>query len=97
MPKVTYNGTVLAEADDVKVVEGNYYFPPEAIQQDYFVDSANNTSTVCHWKGRAQYYDVVIDGDRVADAAWYYPEPKQGAAEIENHVAFYKGKVTIED
>jgi uncharacterized protein (DUF427 family) len=97
MPKVTYNGIVLAESDSTEMVEGNHYFPPESLNPDYFAHSANHTTTVCSWKGRAQYYDVTIDGERVADAAWYYPEPKRAAENITGYVAFYKSKVTVED
>lgn len=96
MPKVTFNGVTLAESNETKLVEGNHYFPPSSLNTTYFNDSANNTVTTCPWKGQAQYYDVQVDGQRIADAAWYYPEPKSAAAEIAGYVAFYKNKVQIE-
>ena len=87
--KAIWNGTVLAESDDTVVVEGNHYFPPESLNRDFFAESSR-TST-CPWKGVASYYDVVVDGETNAAAAWYYPEPKSAAQEIEGRVAFWKG------
>lgn len=91
--KATWNDTVIAESDDTVVVEGNHYFPPDSLTKEHFRTSPQ-TST-CPWKGVASYYDVVVNGEINAGAAWYYPEPKSAAAEIANHVAFWKGvKVT---
>ena len=90
--RATWNGTVLAESDRCVVVEGNQYFPPEAIKTEYFTPS--QTHTVCGWKGTASYYDVVVNGDANKDAAWYYPEPKDAAAQIKGYVAFWRG-VTV--
>ena len=75
--KATWNGVVLAESDDTVVVEGNHYFPKSSISCEYFVESAKQT--VCSWKGTASYFDIVVDGNTNADAAWYYPEPKDAA------------------
>ena len=87
--KAIWNGTVLAESDRTEVVEGNHYFPPDAVQRTYLRDSA--THTVCPWKGTASYYTVEVDGARNADAAWYYPQPKEAAKNIAGYVAFWKG------
>ncbi len=89
MPKATWNGTVLAESDDTVVVEGNHYFPPSSLNQDLFAKTDKTSS--CPWKGKASYYDVVVDGQVNAGAAWYYPAPKDAASEIKDHVAFWKG------
>lgn len=89
MARATWNGAVIAESDRCEVVEGNVYFPAEAVNREYLRDSA--THTVCGWKGTASYYDVVVDGQQNADAAWYYPEPMDAAANIRGHVAFWKG------
>ena len=89
MATASWNGTVLAESDDTVVVEGNHYFPREAVRDDVLVDSAR--SSACPWKGTASYFSVVVDGQTNADAAWYYPEPKDAAAEIRGRVAFWKG------
>ena len=89
MPKATWNGTVIAHSDDTVVVEGNHYFPPESIREEYF--EASDTTTVCGWKGTAQYYTLHVDGQTNVDAAWYYAEPKSEAANIAGHVAFWKG------
>ena len=89
MARATWNGTVLAESERTVVVEGNHYFPPEAVQRKHLRDSA--THTVCGWKGTASYYDVEVGGQVNKDAAWYYPEPKPAAANIKGYVAFWKG------
>ncbi len=87
--KAIWQDAVLAESDDTVVVEGNHYFPADSINRAYFQQS--DTHTTCPWKGEASYYDVVVDGKVNSDAAWYYPEPKQAAANIKDHVAFWKG------
>ena len=93
MAKATWQGAVLAESDDTVVVEGNHYFPSESVNWELFRPS--DTHTVCGWKGTASYHSVVVDGAVNADAAWYYPEPKDAAAEIKDRVAFWRG-VTVE-
>jgi len=87
--KAIWHDKVLAESDNTIVVEGNHYFPPASINREYFEKS--NTHTTCPWKGLASYYNVVVDGDANKDAAWYYPEPYQAAANIKDYVAFWKG------
>jgi uncharacterized protein (DUF427 family) len=87
--KATWNGATLAESDDTVVVEGNHYFPADAIDTQYFTPSS--THTVCPWKGTASYYNVEVGGEINRDAAWYYPEPKEAAAEIRDRVAFWRG------
>jgi len=87
--KATWNNTVLAQSDKTVVVEGNQYFPLEAIDKQYFQESS--THTVCPWKGEASYYNIVVDGQVNKDAAWFYPSPKPAAVEIKDHVAFWRG------
>jgi uncharacterized protein (DUF427 family) len=87
--KATWNGAVLAESDKTIVIEGNHYFPPDTINQEYFQNSS--THTTCPWKGEASYYDVLVNGQVNKDAAWYYPEPKPAANEIKDRVAFWRG------
>lgn len=89
MAKAIWNGAVLAESDQMVQVEGNHYFPPEAVRREFFRDS--QTHTVCSWKGTASYYDVVVGGQVNRDAAWYYPAPSAAARNIQGHVAFWKG------
>ncbi len=95
MPKALWNGKVIAQAADdaVEKVEGNLYFPPDALDQQYFQDSV--TTSKCPWKGTASYYNVVVDGKTNADAAWTYRTPFEAAKQIKDHVAFWKG-VTVE-
>ena len=89
MPRAIFNSTVIAETEDTVVVEGNHYFPTSALR-DEFLQPSEHTS-VCGWKGTANYYDVVVDGDVAENAAWYYAEPKPAAEEISGRVAFWKG------
>ncbi|NNB84784.1 DUF427 domain-containing protein [Corallococcus exiguus] len=93
MPVAKWNGAVLAKSDTCETVEGNIYFPPDSLVREHFKPSA--THTTCPWKGEASYYSVEVDGKTNADAAWYYPEPKPAASNIQGHVAFWKG-VTVE-
>jgi uncharacterized protein (DUF427 family) len=93
MPRAIWNDTVLAESDDTVVVEGNHYFPREALSDEHLEPS--ETTSWCPWKGTASYYTVRVNGDENADAAWYYPDPKRKAAEIKDRVAFWHG-VTVE-
>jgi uncharacterized protein (DUF427 family) len=85
--RAVFNGTVIAESDDTVIIEGNHYFPPESVQTEFF--SSTDKTTVCPWKGTASYYDVIVEGETAANAAWTYPQPKDKAAEIKDHVAFY--------
>lgn len=91
--KAIWNGEVIAESNDTIVVEGNHYFPPKSIKQEYFKDTS--THTVCPWKGTASYYTVEVKGKSNEDAAWYYPETSELAKNIKGYVAFWKG-VSVE-
>jgi uncharacterized protein (DUF427 family) len=93
MAKATWNGAVLAESDRFEMVEGNVYFPPETLKRE--LTRGSDTHTVCSWKGTASYFDVVVDGKVNKDAVWYYPDPKDAAANIKGYFAFWKG-VTVE-
>jgi uncharacterized protein (DUF427 family) len=87
--RAVWRDTVLAESDDTIVVEGNHYFPQDSMRSEYF--RASNTHTTCPWKGEASYYDVVVGDEVNKDAAWYYPQPKEAAKQINGRVAFWKG------
>jgi uncharacterized protein (DUF427 family) len=89
MAKAMWEGAVLADSNAAVEVEGNLYFPPQAIRNEYFKPSDKHTT--CPWKGLASYYHVEVNGKRNDDAAWYYPEPKSAASQIKGHVAFWKG------
>ncbi|WP_339487158.1 DUF427 domain-containing protein [Pseudomonas sp. EL_65y_Pfl2_R95] len=92
--KAIWNNKVIAQSDATVLVEGNPYFPPDSIVSQYFKPSDH--SSHCPWKGQAQYYTLEVEGQRNADAAWYYPEPKDAAANIRGYVAFWKGVVVSE-
>jgi uncharacterized protein (DUF427 family) len=87
--RATWNDTVLAESNDTVVVDGNHYFPAASLRREYFRDSDHHS--VCPWKGMASYYDVVIGDATNQQAAWYYPQPKEAAAQIRDRVAFWRG------
>ena len=87
--KAVWNGTVVAESNDTVVVEGNHYFPAAALKQEYLLPS--NTHTMCDWKGEASYHTLFVDGNANPDAVWFYPDPKEAAAEIKDRVAFWHG------
>jgi uncharacterized protein (DUF427 family) len=92
--KAAWNGTVIAESDATVMVEGNHYFPPSSVRSELLQPSEK--TTFCPWKGTASYYSVAVDGEVNSDAAWYYPEPKDAAAEIKDHIAFWRGVTVTE-
>jgi len=87
--KAIWKDQVIAESDRTVVVEGNHYFPKQAVKAEFLRDSA--THTTCPWKGVASYYSLQVDGETNRDAAWYYPQTKDAAKHIEGYVAFWKG------
>ncbi len=89
MARAIWNGTVVAESDETIVVEGNHYFPPDSVYEQFLVD--NTSRTVCPWKGVASYYDVAVDGEVSRGGAWYYPDPSPAAADIAGYIAFWRG------
>ncbi len=89
MAKATWNGVTVAESDTYETVEGNIYFPPSALKRELLRPS--ETHTTCSWKGVASYYDIEVEGKTNKDAAWFYPAPKDAAANIKGFVAFWKG------
>ncbi len=89
MATATWNGAVIAQSDNTIMIEGNHYFPPESVDSSLLETSDQQTR--CPWKGTADYFDVVVDGDVNAGAAWYYPSPKPAASDIRNYVAFWRG------
>jgi len=95
MARAIWNGTVLADSDDVVVVDGFTYFPDESVAHDLLVESPH--TSVCGWKGRASYYTVVVDGKENHDAAWYYPTPSAAAQKVEGRIAFWRGVKVVDD
>lgn len=89
MAKAIWNGQVIAESDHCEVVEGNRYFPPDAVKRQFLRPSGKHTT--CGWKGVASYYDVVVNGETNKDAAWYYPDTKPAADNIKGYIAFWRG------
>ncbi len=89
MAKAVWNGVVLAESDRTVMVEGNHYFPMDAVNDEYFTESPSTSR--CPWKGKANYFDVVVNGATNKSAAWVYRDPKPAASDIKAHVAFWRG------
>jgi uncharacterized protein (DUF427 family) len=89
MVAARWNGRIIAESDETVVVEGNHYFPADAVDPDVLVPSQR--TSLCPWKGTANYYSLSVDGAVNADAAWYYADPKPAAAEIRGRIAFWRG------
>jgi len=89
MVKAVWNGETIAESGDTVIVEGNHYFPQDAVNWSALKPSAS--SYTCPWKGDARYFTIVAGGKENADAAWSYPDPKPAAAQIKGRVAFWKG------
>ena len=92
--RAIWRDEVVAESDDTVVVEGNHYFPKDSVRQEFLKDS--DTHTFCGWKGTASYYTLARDGEDSADAAWYYPEPMEGAEAVADRVAFWKDVQVVE-
>ena len=89
MTKAIWKDTVIADSEQTVIVEGNHYFPPDAVRREYLAPS--DKKTVCPWKGEASYYHVNVGGEQNRDAAWYYPAPQGAAADIKDHIAFWNG------
>jgi uncharacterized protein (DUF427 family) len=89
--KATWNGATIAESNDTVIVEGNHYFPADSLNRDYITFS--NHRSGCPWKGQAHYYSLMVNGNLNENAVWYYPEPKEAAANIKGRMAFWKGVV----
>ncbi len=87
--KAIWNSQIIAESEKTIVVEGNHYFPPDAIKKEFFEES--QTHTTCGWKGVASYFSIVVGGKKNNDAAWYYPDPRDAAKHIKGYVAFWRG------
>jgi uncharacterized protein (DUF427 family) len=92
--KAIWNGATIAESDQTIVVEGNHYFPADAVHSEYLVDSDKHTW--CPWKGKASYKSLEVGGHTNSDAAWFYPAPKERAAQIKDHYAFWRGVDVVE-
>lgn len=89
MVKASWNGAIIAESSSTETVEGNHYFPPQAVKEE-FLEQSNHTST-CPWKGEASYYHVVVNGEENENAAWTYKNPKPEAQNIKGYIAFWHG------
>lgn len=92
--KAIWNDQIIAESNGTIIIEGNHYFPPEDVKDEYLVPSEK--TSVCPWKGNAQYYSLEVDGEKNLHAAWYYPQPKEAAKEITGYLAFWNGVKVVD-
>ena len=92
--KAIWNNEIIAESDETIIVDTFYYFPPGSVNYEYLEKSSKKT--MCHWKGQASYYTILVNGKQNKDAAWYYPDAKDKAKNIEGYVAFWRGVEIIE-
>ena len=94
MVEAVFQGQVIARSEDTVVIEGNHYFPPGAVDEQYLHRS--RMKTLCPWKGIASYYTVAVDGTADRNAAWTYRHPSPLARSIKDHIAF-RGNVTVRE
>jgi uncharacterized protein (DUF427 family) len=87
--RAIYNGEVIAESENTVIIEGNHYFPPDSVKKEFLTESG--THTTCPWKGVASYYNIVVNGEKAADAAWYYRDPRTLAEGIKGYISFWHG------
>ncbi|HEY5222728.1 MAG TPA: DUF427 domain-containing protein [Microbacteriaceae bacterium] len=99
--KAVLNDVVIAEAakDELISIEGNWYFPPESVQEGLLQKSS--TPYTCPWKGVCQYFSIPSGGTLLQDRAWSYPTPYPTAfdrvgKDFSNYVAFWKEVQVIE-
>lgn len=90
-----WNGEEIARSDDTVVVENNHYFPAHDVDRSALVPSSR--TSICPWKGTAQYHSINAGGAINEDAAWYYSEPKEAASQIKDRIAFWKGVEVVEE
>ncbi len=92
--KAIWNGKLIAESDDIEVVEGNHYFPAASLKREF--TSFSNHRSSCPWKGQAQWLSLFVDGEMLPDAVWFYPQPSEAAMAIKDRVAFVRGVDIVE-
>jgi uncharacterized protein (DUF427 family) len=90
--RVICNGITIADTTRARrVLETShppvYYIPREDIRMEH-VRAAAGTS-FCEWKGRAEYFDLVVGTRTEPRVAWSYPNPTPAFAAIRGHLAFY--------
>ena len=92
-----WNGQQIAASDKTIYIEGNHYFPPEAVDMSFLEET--DMHTTCHWKGEASYFNVIVDGKTNPNAAFRYRTPKESSIEIvkgdyTDWIAFWQGVET---
>jgi len=92
--KAIWKNKILADSNETVIVENNHYFPLSSLKKKFFITS--DTTTHCPWKGEASYFSIIVNGEENADAAWYYPAPKDAAKNIKDYVAFWHGVEVVE-
>lgn len=81
--------TVIANSDDVVVVEGFVYFRLDDVTPGVLTPTA--AKSLCIWKGIASYYRVDVGDVSLRNAAWTYRHPSPLARRVKDRVAFWGG------
>ena len=95
--RIEHAGEAIAESSRaLRVLETasppTVYVPEDDVRMD-LMRSRRGRVTVCEWKGRASYLDVVV-GDSVAEAAaYFYAKPRRAFSVLRGFVSFYPGRV----
>ena len=96
--RIVHRGTVIADTrDTLRVLETAgapvWYLAPADVRLDLLRPSGGG-ATLCEWKGRATYLDLVLpDGTSVPRVAWRYERPQPGYEALTGRLAFYAGRV----
>lgn len=94
---VELGGAVVADTTrSLRVLETSHpptYYVPRADIAPGALRAAAGGTTVCEFKGVAEYVDVCTPQRVARRAGWYYPQPRHGFEDLADHVAFYPGRV----
>lgn len=85
--KAIWNNTVIAESQETIRIDGNYYFPPDSINKEYFQKS--DSTSRCFWKGKTNYLSVTVNGKTNQNCAWVYLKPWFLGKKITGYIAFW--------
>ena len=90
--QIIFNGETIADTKRAKrVIETShppsYYIPPEDIKMEYLIQTSH--SSVCEWKGIANYYTIKVGDKEAQNVAWFYTNPTETFAPIKDYVTFY--------
>lgn len=89
MARAVFDDVVVAESDDIRIVDGISYFPRSSVRRESLLESS--TTSRCPWKGKARYWHVTGEHDIARDAAFAYERPWPLARRlVTDRVAFWR-------